>query len=132
MPDKGKNKQQKPVREFQSCLYMLPVSADVKQLVQALPFVPKEAIEIWTEVNILEVTLENGTLTLEDMMQDISGTEDTELLAELKVQQVYACDYETADKKAVQRILQSLIEQFGGFLGSDTEDFQPFIKVEEL
>lgn len=119
-------------RSFCSVLYMLPDGGTAKQMAEALDFLPKEAVEIWTEVNLLEITLENGTLTFEDMMEQMESPEDKQLLAKLQVGQVYACDYEASDKAEVCKIMETLIEKFGGFLASDTEDFTPFIKPEEL
>ena len=119
-------------KEYRSFLYMLPENITAKELAGKLDFMEKEAVEVWTEVNLLELTLGNGTFTFEDMMEDLSSAEDVELLEKLKVKQVYACDYEASDAENVQKIMKCLIETVGGFMGSDTEDFEPFVKVEEL
>lgn len=137
---KSKNKERtmkkaKPMQQeriFCSALYMMPAAATAKQLAEALDFLPREAVEIWTEVNLLEITLDNGTLTFEDMMEQLESKEDVQLLKKLQVSQVYACDYEASDREAVCKIMETLIEKYGGFLASNTEDFEPFIKPEEL
>lgn len=128
----GKGTVHTSAKEYRSFLYMLPKSITAKELAGKLDFMEKEAVEVWTEVNLLELTLDNGTLTFEDMMEDLSGAEDMALLEKLKVKQVYACDYEASDAENVQKIMKCLIETVGGFLASDTEDFEPFVKVEEL
>lgn len=132
--NKGSNKvaEKVTVKEYKSFLYMLPETITAKELADKLAFMERETIEVWTEVNLLELTLEKGTLTFEDMMEDLSGAEDVALLEELKVKQVYACDYEASDAENVQKIMQCLIEAVGGILASDTENFEPFMKVEEL
>ena len=121
-----------PVKEYKSFLYMLPENITAKEMAGKLPFMEREAVEVWTEVNLLELTLENGTFTFEDMMEDLNGEEDAALLEKLEVKQVYACDYEASDAESVQKIMKCLIETVGGFMASDTEDFEPFVKVEEL
>lgn len=134
MSDNTKKKSsQKQVKEKEYCsfLYMLPAMVNAGQLAEALSL-DKKAVELWMEANILEITLTNGTLTFEDMMEEMNGAEDAALLTELKIKQVYACDYEAADRDEVKRILQDLTEQFGGLLASDTEDFKPFLEVAEL
>lgn len=115
-----------------SFLYLLPQTCTAKQLAEALPFLKKEAVQVWTEVNILGVELANGQLLLEDMAEQLLGEEDEKLLSELSMKQVYACDYEEEDAAEVKKIFQSLQDTFGGILASDTEDFKPFFKPEEL
>lgn len=134
MSDKTKKKlSQKPVKEKEYCsfLYMLSDMINAGQIAEALSL-DKKAVELWMEANILEITLTNGTLTFEDMMEEMNGAKDAALLTELKIKQVYACDYEAADRDEVKRIFQGLTEQFGGRLASDTEDFKPFLEVAEL
>ncbi len=128
----GKAAEKVPVKEYKSFLYMLSENITAKELADKLAFMERETIEVWTEVNLLELTLENGTITFEDMMEDLSGAEDMVLLEKLKVKQVYACDYEASDAENVQKIMKCLLEAAGGFMASDTEDFEPFVKVEEL
>lgn len=125
----GKEEKQ---HEYSSFLYMLPSKETVGELAKAVDFVSPDVIEIWTELNLMELTLENGTLTFEDMMPQMTEKEDEALLQELKVNQVYACDYEAGDKQVVQRIVSCLQDKFGGFCASDSEDFRPFLKKEEL
>ena len=119
-------------KDMKSCLLMLPVEAAAEQLLKALPTINSNAVEIWTEANIMEIALEGEPLTFEDIMPILEEEEDIKLLSELGVKQVYACDYEASDSKQVQEILKSLMEELGGFLATDSEDFKPFIALEEL
>lgn len=133
MADKKKKcKHDEKVKEYASFLYMLPEKLAAGELAATLDFIRKEAIEVWTEVNLLELTLQNGTLTFEDMQEELGSAEDEALLEQLGVKQVYTCDYETADSKEVQKIMACLLERSGGFLASDTEDFKPFLQAAEL
>ena len=139
MSEKGKKK--KPYsgaakaapkqEEVLSFLYMLPETADVRRLSEALDFMAEEAVEIWTEINLMELTLQGGAMTFEDLMPDMQG-EDGKLLDELKVKQVYACDYEARDREEVRQIMEALTKKLGGFAASDTEDFRPFLQIGEL
>ncbi len=127
-----KKKEPNEKKEYRSFLYMLPVEAGAGKLAEALPFLERKSVEIWTEINLLEITLAGGTLTFEDMMPELCGKEDEQLLADMGVKQVYACDYEAKDAKEVQAIMKALTESFGGFLASDTADFKPFLEAGEL
>lgn len=140
MPEKGKKKKinkavSKTLTEKEeglSFLYMLPAEAGVRILSEALAFMDEAAVEIWTEINLMEITLAGGAVTFEDIMADMQGEADARLLEELHVAQVYACDYEARDREAVRRIMETLTEKLGGFLASDTEDFRPFLQPGEL
>lgn len=129
---KGKMKTVPKERTYCSVFYMLPNQVAVKQMAEVLEFLKPDAVEIWKEVNLMELTLENSTLTFEDMMPQMESAKDVQLLEKLQVKQVYVCDYEASDKGMVRKIMETLIEKLGGFLASDTEDFEPFIKPEEL
>ena len=130
--NKGASKALPHKEESLSFLYMLPAEADVRALAEALDFLDEAAVEIWTEINLMELTLLGGAMTFEDKMADMQGETDASLLAALQVKQVYACDYEARDREAVRRIMEELIEKLGGFIASDTEDFRPFLQPGEL
>ncbi|MBD5538365.1 MAG: hypothetical protein HDQ99_22520 [Lachnospiraceae bacterium] len=130
--DSGAAKAAPKQEEVLSFLYMLPETADVRRLSEALDFMAEEAVEIWTEINLMELTLKGGAMTFEDLMPDMQGEADGKLLDELKVKQVYACDYEARDREEVRRIMEALTKKLGGFAASDTEDFRPFLQIGEL
>lgn len=130
--DSGAAKAAPKQEEVLSFLYMLPEAADVRRLSEALDFMTEKAVEIWTEINLMELTLKGGTMTFEDLMPDMQGETDGKLLDELKVKQVYACDYEARDREEVRRIMEALTKKLGGFAASDTEDFRPFLQIGEL
>lgn len=130
--DSGAAKAAPKQEEVLSFLCMLPEDIDVRRLSEALDFMAAEAVEIWTEINLMELTLKGGTMTFEDLMPDMQGEVDGKLLDELKVKQVYACDYEARDREEVRRIMEALTIKLGGFAASDTEDFRPFLQIGEL
>lgn len=119
-------------QNYKSFLYMLPQKITAKQLSIIPDFLSPKQIEVWTELNLLEITLADGTITFEDMMENLTGEADKALLASMQVEQVYVCDYEEADCVQVQELIKCLLKSAGGFLASDTEDFKPFLKAEEL
>ena len=60
----------------------------MRALAEALDFLDEAAVEIWTEINLMELTLLGGAMTFEDMMADRQGETDASLLAALQVKQV--------------------------------------------
>jgi len=126
---KGKEKKKAP--EYRSFLLLLPKKTSAKDLAKTLTFLDKKDVEIWEEECILEITTQKGTITFEDI-KDSLEKEDKAVLNDLRMKQVIACDYSSEDAAIVRRIMEILLETFGGKLATDSEDFTPFLTVEEL
>lgn len=116
-----------------SFLYLLPEKHTAEELAQVLTDAgfDKKKVEIWKEINLLELTLENGSVYVEDFEESLRK-EDEDTLSGLGMQQVYSVTYPAEEAKSVKEIMQKWQASFGGKLGSDTEDFAPFLTIEEL
>ena len=128
----SKSKPVKPAKPKEgSFLYLLPEEISAKQLHDGLDFLEAKQLVVWTELNLLEVTVDEGTITFEDMRDNL-GEEDTGILAGMGMKKVYAVDYYLSDNGILRKVMETLISKFGGKIGSDTEDFQPFVKANEI
>lgn len=116
-----------------SFLYLLPEKHTAEELAQVLTDTgfDKKKVEIWKEINLLELTLENGSVYVEDFEESLRK-EDEDTLSGLGMQQVYSVTYPAEEAKSVREIMQKWMASFGGKSGSDTEDFAPFLTIEEL
>ena len=116
-----------------SFLYLLPEKHTAEELAQVLTDAgfDKKKVEMWKEINLLELTLENGSVYVEDFEESLRK-EDEDTLSGLGMQQVYSVTYPAEDAKSVKEIMQKWQASFDGKLGSDTEDFAPFLTIEEL
>lgn len=116
-----------------SFLYLLPDTHMAEELAQVLTDAgfDKKKVEIWKEINLLELTLENGSVYVEDFEESLRK-EDEDTLSGLGMQQVYSVTYPAEEAKSVREIMQKWMASFGGKSGSDTEDFAPFLTIEEL
>ena len=125
----SKSKPVKPAKPKEgSFLYLLPEKISAKQLHDGLDFLEAKQLEVWTELNLLEVTADEGTITFEDMRDNL-GEEDFGTLAGMGMKKVYAVDYYLSNNGILRKVMETLLSKFGGKIGSDTEDFQPFMKV---
>ena len=128
----SKSKPVKPAKPKEgSFLYLLPEEISAKQLHDGLDFLEAKQLEVWTEINLLEVTADEGTITFEDMRDNL-GEEDSGTLAGMGMKKVYAVDYYLSDNGILRKVMETLLSEFGGKIGSDTEDFRPFIKLNEI
>lgn len=116
-----------------SFLYLLPEKHTAEELAQVLTDAgfDKKKVEIWKEINLLELTLEDGSVYVEDFEESLRK-EDEDTLSGLGMQQVYSVTYPAEEAKSVKEIMQKWMASFDGKLGSDTEDFAPFLTIEEL
>lgn len=116
-----------------SFLYLLPEKHTAEELAQVLTDAgfDKKKVEIWKEINLLELTLEKGSVYVEDFEESLRK-EDEDTLSGLGMQQVYSVTYPAEEAKSVKEIMQKWQASFDGKLGSDTEDFAPFLTIEEL
>ena len=116
-----------------SFLYLLPEKHTAEELAQVLTDAgfDKKKVEIWKEINLLELTLEKGSVYVEDFEESLRK-EDEDTLSGLGMQQVYSMTYPAEEAKSVKEIMQKWQASFDGKLGSDTEDFAPFLTIEEL
>lgn len=128
----SKSKPVKPAKPKEgSFLYLLPEEISARQLHDGLDFLEAKQLEVWTELNLLEVTADEGTITFEDMRDNL-GEEDFGILVGMGMKKVYAVDYYLSNNGILRKVMETLISKFGGKIGSDTEDFQPFVKVNEI
>lgn len=121
----------KVVSEFKSFLYLVPKKVSVSEMAKCLDFLPQSAIEIWTEEGVLEITIDGSAITFENMEESLDAA-DQKVLKGLGQVMAYACDYESTKADIVKKMAEAFLEKFGGKLGSDTEDFVPFITVDEI
>ena len=127
-----KKNQEKIVLE-KTFLYLVPDSVKADGIAKALEdagFAAKQ-MEVWKEINLLELNLESGSLYMEDF-QDSLQKEDEALLTGLGQKYVYAVSYPETESSAVKHMMEKLLSVFGGKLASDTEDFTQFLTVGEL
>ena len=121
----------KVVKEPRDFLYLLPKKTTAKSLAKVLDFLDKKAVEVWDDECILEITTKEGVITFEDIRESLEKN-DLKILNDLRTKQVLSCDYESTNSELVQKIMTTFLKEFGGKIGSDTEDFEPFVPVEKL
>ncbi|MBQ0000269.1 MAG: hypothetical protein KBT01_01850 [Clostridiales bacterium] len=135
--DKKKVQKMVPVSKkvepvYKTFLYLMPQETSARALMEKLDFVAPDALEIWPEIDILEVTLENErTITFENLREDLYE-EDYGILEEMGFKDVYLFEYAEEDRVMMQKVMGIYLEAFGGKIASDTDDFMPMLDVAEL
>lgn len=101
----------------------------VKDMSAILTCVTQEQIEIWTELNLMEIVLEHDSFIFQDARECFIDPLDLEFLQEHQIASMYEISYDAADEAKVTEIVKELLTKAGGFICSDTEDFEPIFRL---
>ena len=112
--------------------YMTPEQTDAKELTTLIKAVDEEKIDVWPELNLMEVVLDRDSLIFQDGRECFVDPFDLEFLEERKIQSIYVVSYEESDALKAKKVIKEILEAKGGFICSDTEDFEPMYTVETI
>jgi hypothetical protein len=129
---KIKKKSQKPVKKFLEYYYMIPKKTDAKSLSQLVKSVEEDCIEVWRELNLMEIVLDSDSLIFEDAKECFIDPLDLAFLKEHQIETIYQVSFEKQDTKKVSIVLEEIMGEVGGFLASDSEDFTPIYTKKEI
>lgn len=88
----------------------------------------KWSLEYWKEMQVLEIILSsNNTLDLEEVDSSSWGDSDLEFQKSWQIKKIFAVTGCQEDLLEVKDCFEKIINSLGGFLCSDSDDFQPFI-----
>lgn len=111
-------------------LYMTSAMIGVKDMREV--FLSMEGVEVntWPAIEIMELTMPSGkTADFETMTDFIDHPEDLAYMKEHNVNTVYAVTVEQENFEEMKPFIKALVDKFGGFLCSDSEDFMPVYEL---
>lgn len=122
-------KRKKKILEF---YYMTPEQTNAKELTTVIKSVDEEKVDVWPELNLMEVVLDSDSLIFQDGRECFIDPLDLEFIEERKIQSIYVVSYEEGDSEKAHRVIKEIMEAKGGFLCSDTETFEPIFTAETI
>lgn len=123
------DKKMKKIVEF---YFMTPAETDAKELSQCVHAVDEERIEVWRELNLMEVVLESDSLIFQDAGECFIDPLDLEFINGRGIKTMYQISYEVGDAAMVKKIMSEIIDAVGGFICSDTDSFEPIYTKENM
>ena len=123
---------EKKVKQIREYYYMSPSQMEAKEMSLCIETVPQEQIEVWRELNLMEVVLDSDSLIFQDAGECFIDPLDLEFIQEHQIRTIYQISFEAGDGKMVRKIMRELIEKKGGFICSDTETFEPIYGLENM
>lgn len=112
--------------------YMTPEQTDAKELTTLIKSVDEEKIDVWPELNLMEVVLDRDSLIFQDGRECFVDPLDLEFLEERKIQSIYVVSYEESDSVKAKKVIKEVLLAKGGFICSDTEDFEPMYTADTI
>ena len=115
--------------QLRQLYYFTGKEVDAKELSLAIQSVPANHLEVWRELNILEVVLEKDSLVFQDASSVFEDPEDLSFLEAHGIKTMFSTDFAEEDEEAAFTVYKEILAAFGGLLCSDTEDFRPMWKL---
>ena len=132
----GKDKKftmpEKKPKKIVEYYYMTPTETNAKDLSLCVKAVPEDQVEVWTELNLMEVVMTSDSLIFQDAAECFIDPLDLEFLEQNQIKTKYQISFEVEDRGLVHRVMKEILEAKGGFVCSDTEDFQPIFTVDNI
>lgn len=122
-------KRKKNILEF---YYMTPEQTDAKELTMFIHSVDEEKVDVWPELNLLEVVLDSDSLIFQDGRECFVDPLDLQFIEEHNIKSIYVVSYEEGDSVKARQVIKEILETKGGFICSDTEDFEPMFTAETI
>ena len=124
----GKNKKvpQKEVKSYVDLLYMTPFEITAKDISTQLNNTPGINIELWEDMNIIELELSNqNTVDFEPLAVSFKDPSDAAFVKNRNIQTIFAIHLCEEDLSTVNSLFETIVGEYSGFLCADTGDFLP-------
>lgn len=122
----------KPVRKIAEYYYFLNEEVDARKLQAAAGEEWFEKADIWPELNLMEVVMNYDSLIFQDAEECFVDPADLDWFKEQGIRTKYQISYDTGDIADVRRVMKRIMENLGGVICSDTDDFEPSYRKEQL
>ncbi|HWT27177.1 MAG TPA: hypothetical protein VN131_04495 [Mobilitalea sp.] len=117
---------EKPVTKYIDLFYMTPAEIKAKDIAELLNDEKDIKLELWDEMNILELELRNqNSVDFEPVDIHFKNASDAAFIKNRNINTIFAVNVNETDLDQVKSLFEKVIGQYSGFLCSDTEDFNP-------
>lgn len=124
---KQNNKGTKIIKKYLELFYMTPQIVSAKDISLILKEVEHTQIELWEDMNVLELILSNGnSIDIEPIKTDFKNPSDMAFVKNRDIKTIFAVTVCEDDIEEVKDYFKVIKDKIDGFLCSDSEDFKPF------
>ena len=125
MANKSKASNQKVIN-YLDLFYMTPEEVSAKDIAELLQAGGKCKINLWKEMNILELELPNqNPVDFEPIAPSFQEPSDASFIKNRNIKTIFAINLNEDDLKAALPCFEQIVDKFNGFVCSDSADFNP-------
>lgn len=120
-------------KKISGMFYMTTEERTAKEIREVLRAMEGIRTELWEDMNILQVELKNGNeIDFEPMKAEFKDASDNAFLKNRGVKTMFYLTMEESDFGEMKIVFQKILQEFQGFLCSDSDDFKPIFLLEDL
>lgn len=132
--NKSKNSNNSKSKIITDWFYMTPSEINAKSIAQLIEAECHTPVDLWEEMNILQIELSNKeTVDFESMSIDFNDESDIAFIKNRNIKTIFAVYIAsgTLDDE-LKSILKVMFNQWNGFLCADSQDFKPIFSLSDL
>ncbi|MFV0342730.1 MAG: hypothetical protein ACK5JH_07510 [Anaerocolumna sp.] len=109
--------------------YMSPIEVSASMIAEVAKEVNYGDIELWEELNILEITLGDGkSIDFEPQRVEFKDKEDQAFVNEREIKSIFAVTFSHCTIDEFRPFVKYLLDKWNGVFCADTFDFNPRIE----
>lgn len=113
--------------------YMTPSEITAKMISDLMKLQSNVQVELWDEMNILQIEFKNkSTVDFEPIIINFKDPSDAAFVKNRNIKTIFEVTMEEEAFQEMKAVLKVMINQWGGFLCADSDDFKPIYGKEEL
>lgn len=128
MARKNKASDQKAVKNYLNLFYMTPNEVCAKDIAESFQADKGLVIELWEAMNVLELELSNhNIIDFEPVEASFRDPSDASFIKNRNIKTIFGITLCDNDLTSAIPYFKQLVDKFGGFVCTDSDNFNPFL-----
>lgn len=131
---KKQKKDQKSVvkKEMLSLFYMTEKEVTAREISESVQALEQVSVELWEAMNVLQIETQGREIDFEPVEGAFQDSSDAAFVKNRNIKTIFSVQCEKETLEIAKEVLKQMLEQWGGFFCTDSDDFRPIYLKEEL
>ena len=127
MASKSKTSDQKAVINYLNLFYMTPNEVCAKEIADLFRATEGLVVELWDALNVLELELSNqNSIDFEPLEASFQDPSDSSFIKNRHIKTIFGITLCDTDLPSAIPYFEQIVTKFGGFVCTDSDNFNPF------